>query len=144
MSSTIGTIRSIKRISTHETLLTPFSKVVFGGLTFSAFAIAPSIVSCPTARTTAVALPLTTVLPMNARLPHSVRLPTVWQTAPDFSTGSLSPVRLDWLRNRSFARRMRTSAGSMSPADSDTMSPTTISSSGITFFSPSRVTQTVV
>ena len=52
-----------------------------------------------------------------------------------FSTGSLSPVRLDWLINRSFASRMRTSAGIISPADRCTISPTTSSSIGISAFS---------
>ena len=62
-----------------------------------------------------------------------------------FSTGSLSPVRDDWLMNKSFASIMRTSAGIISPADRWTISPATASSSGISFFAcPSRSTVQVV
>ena len=53
--------------------------------------------------------------------------------------------RLAWLTNRSFASRIRTSAGIMSPADKWTISPTTRSSMGISVFScPMRVTVQVV
>ena len=57
------------------------------------------------------------------------------QVAGTFSTGSLSPVRPDWLTNRSLAERIRTSAGIMSPAERCTMSPTTRSSMGISSLS---------
>ena len=63
---------SIKRIKTQETELTPFSKLVFGGLLFSALAISPKSVSLPTATATPTAVPLMTLLPIKARLGSSV------------------------------------------------------------------------
>ena len=60
-----------------------------------------------------------------------------------FSTGSDSPVRLDWLTNRSRAVNSRTSAGIMSPAATMTTSPGTTSRNGISRGSPSRRTSTV-
>ncbi len=72
INSTTGTIISMKRMSTHETELTPFSKAVFGASPFRLPAILPSIVPFPTATATAVALPLTTLLPINARFSVSV------------------------------------------------------------------------
>ena len=64
--------------------------------------------------------------------------------SPDFSTGSLSPVRADWLKNRSLALRIRRSAGIISPADRWMMSPTTISSMGRSSRLPFRSMQAVV
>ena len=141
--STTGTITSMKRMSTQETALTPFSKVLLGGFAFSSFASSPSRVSPPTATTSARALPLITLLPRKARSCRSVRLPS-GAGAPLFSTGSLSPVSADWLTNRSRASRIRRSAGIMSPAHRCTRSPTAISSRGISLFSPARSTQAVV
>jgi len=48
----------------------------------------------------------------------------------NFSTGSDSPVSVPWLTNRSFADRIRTSPGIMSPADRLMMSPGTRSRRG--------------
>ena len=48
----------------------------------------------------------------------------------DFSTGSDSPVIADWLTNRSFAASRRRSAGIMSPAASRSTSPGTSCSTG--------------
>ena len=48
-----------------------------------------------------------------------------------FSTGMDSPVRVAWMTNRSLADRSRTSPGTMSPAESLTMSPGTSCWSGI-------------
>ena len=143
-NSTTGTISSIKRMSTQETELTPFSKVVLEGLVFSSLAIRPSMVSLPTASTRAFALPLTTLLPKKARLAVSVKASRWGRASPSFSTASLSPVRADWLTNKSLAPRMRRSAGIMSPAERCTRSPTTSSSRGISAFWPSRSTQAVV
>ena len=134
----------MKRMSTQETALTPFSKVVLGGFSSSSRASVPSMVSAPTATTTAVAKPLTTLLPRNARSAASVGVPAACTGPPVFSTGSLSPVRADWLTNRSRAVRMRTSAGIMSPALKCTTSPTTTSSSGISARTQARSTQAVV
>ena len=115
-NSTTGTMTSMKRMSTQETALTPFSKLVLGGLTFRRWASSPSSVSSPTASTMAVALPLTTVLPRNARQAASLGCAALTAAAV-FSTGSLSPVSEDWLTKRSLAAVMRTSAGTMSPAE---------------------------
>src|SRR5215470_17383782 len=49
----------------------------------------------------------------------------------DFSTGIASPVSVDWSTKRSFAESTRRSAGIISPAESATRSPGTISSIGI-------------
>ena len=116
-NSTTGTIISMKRISTQETALTPFSKVVLGGFAFRSLARMPSMVSLPTASTMAFALPLTTLLPIKARFSVSVRESRRWTGAGSFSTASLSPVSADWLRKRSLASRIRRSAGIISPAD---------------------------
>ena len=72
INKTTGTMTSIKRIKTQETELTPFSKLVFGGLLFSALAISPKSVSLPTATATPTAVPLMTLLPIKARLGSSV------------------------------------------------------------------------
>ena len=135
--NTTGTIISIKRIRTHDTELTPFSKELLGGFVFSFFATSPIIVSFPTTTTIAFALPLITVLPAKTRLGVSVNRHLFGDASPFFSTGSLSPVRADWLTNRSFAASIRISAGIISPADSQTISPTTTSSRGISFLIPS-------
>ena len=103
-SKTIGTITSMKRINTQETELTPFSKLVVGALTYSCCAIEPRKVSSPTVITIAVAEPEITLEPMKARLFSSNGLVSVFDTGwANFSTGSLSPVRADWLMKRSFA-----------------------------------------
>ena len=128
--STAGTMTSMKRINTQETELIPFSKLVLGGLTLSSPAMLPSIVLFPTATATALALPLTTLLPIKARSGTSVSDAVPRKGRACFSTGSLSPVMADWLTNRSLAESMRTSAGTMSPAESQTISPAAISSSG--------------
>jgi len=108
---------SIKRIRTQETALTPFSKLVGGIFVCNCWAMVPRTVSSPTVITRAVAEPEITLVPMNARLFISRGLFTVLvEVSANFSTGSLSPVRADWLTNRSFAWRIRTSAGTMSPA----------------------------
>ena len=144
MNSTTGTMMSIKRISTQETSFTPFSNVVLGGLLSRSLAIWPSTVSAPTATTTALALPLTTLLPIKARFAVSVRDRLFSAGAASFSTGSLSPVSADWLTNRSLALSILRSAGIMSPADRQTRSPTAISSMGISVLTPARSTHDVV
>ncbi len=142
--STTGTMTSMKRISTQETELTPFSKPVAGLGASSEPAMPPSTVSSPTARTTATAVPETMLLPKKASAGFSSRV-SQDEAAADFSSGSLSPVRAAWLMKRSFERRMRTSAGTMSPAARWTMSPTASSSSGSSAFpAGSRSTAAVV
>ena len=105
----------------------------------------PNSVPSPTLKATAVALPDTTLLPMSAMFSHAVAESDTAADLGTFSTGSLSPVRLAWLTNRSFVSMMRTSAGIMSPADRWMMSPTTTSSMGTSCFGASSlVTVTVV
>lgn len=138
MKNTSGTITSMKRISTQDTAFTPRVKLVSTASPATALAMEPNRVASPTQTATAVALPETTLLPMKAMLARSVTFSCGSHTAAFFSTGSLSPVRLAWLRNKSFASRMRRSAGIMSPAERCTMSPATSSSSGISASSCSR------
>ncbi len=145
INSTTGTMTSMKRMSTQETELMPFSKVVCVGLAERLFAMLPRSVSFPTAATTPTALPLTTVLPIRTALGFSVMDCGTISSLKFFSTGSLSPVKADWLRNKSFADTMRRSAGTISPALRCTRSPTATSSSGISRQSESaRSTQAVV
>ena len=86
--------------------------------------------------TTAVAEPLTTLEPMKQVVSNSRGLrddPAL--PAPDlpalaggtgyFSIGMDSPVSMAWLTNKSLAVSSRTSAGIMSPAERQTMSPGT-------------------
>ena len=82
--------------------------------------------------TRAVAVPLTTLVPRKAALGSSKGLRDGPSTgAAVFSTGSDSPVSVDCVTNRSFADSRRTSAGTMSPAESFTRSPGTNSRIGI-------------
>ncbi len=52
INKTNGTITNIKRIRTHETELTPFSKVVLVESSVTLFAISPKMVASPVAITT--------------------------------------------------------------------------------------------
>ena len=70
--------------------------------------------------------------------------PTGWFGSAFFSTGIDSPVSADWVTKKSFADRIRKSAGMMLPAASTTMSPGTTSSSGTSICLPSRTTSVVV
>ena len=60
-----------------------------------------------------------------------------------FSSGRDSPVNEDWLRKKSFADRMRMSAGMIEPAASTMISPGAISSILICIWAPSRMTMAV-
>ena len=80
-------------------------------------AIFPNKVESPTETTTAVAVPEIILLPIKAILLYSVIFSFFSWIFPNFSIGSLSPVKLAWLTNKSFASKIRTSAGIMSPAD---------------------------
>src|SRR5664280_1130017 len=88
---------------------------------------------------TAVADPLSTLDPRKQRQGSSSGF---WSSAGAgaafFSTGSASPVRAAWFKNRSFAESTRTSAGTMSPAASRMMSPGTSLLSGSSCCFPSR------
>jgi len=71
--NTIGTITIIKRISNHETELTPFSKLdsIFSSDT-KVLDIEPRSVLSPVEITTPIAEPLITLLPIKAMLFNSV------------------------------------------------------------------------
>ena len=145
IKKTNGTITIIKRMSTHETLLTPLEKLVSAASSDRLDAMEPNRVCSPTLKTSAVALPDITLLPMRAMFSNDVAESDSVQVVGTFSTGSLSPVRLAWPTKRSLASIILTSAGIMSPADRCTMSPTTTSSMGISVLGTSlRVTVTVV
>ena len=131
ITNTKGTITSINLISTHETAFTPFVKLVSTDSVAIADVIEPKSVLSPTDTTIAAALPDMTLLPIKAIFVYSVILSFFSHTAASFSIGSLSPLRLDWLTNKSFASIILTSAGIISPAERYTISPTTTSSSGI-------------
>ena len=116
--NTIGTITIIKRISNHETELTPFSKLdsIFSSDT-KVLDIEPRSVLSPVEITTPIAEPLITLLPIKAMLFNSVTASLsssiIWAF---FSTGSLSPVREDWLIKKSLHSIILKSAGIISPA----------------------------
>ncbi|CCK00744.1 hypothetical protein BN130_3539 [Cronobacter malonaticus 507] len=152
MSSTTGTITSIKRISSQLTLFTPLSNAVWVRLPTSDFASDPKYVFAPVATTTPQAVPLATLVPIRQILPRSSRLapssgissaatpfPCMWPVTSYFSTGSDSPLSIAWLMNRSREAISRKSAGIKSPAERYTISPGTSSSTGISRFSPSRL-----
>ncbi len=122
---TIGTITHIKRIRRKLTELTPRSKLVGSRWPERALAMFPKYVLSPVARTTAVAEPLTTFVPMKQIFLRSNRLPSSAEpsVSANFSTIADSPVRADWLTNKSLAFRIRTSAGIISPAERTTISP---------------------
>ena len=146
--STTGTIHNIKRIKIRDTEFTPFSNEVFPLCSVSAPAILPSRVPSPVAATIPLPLPLITLLPIKARFAYSVKARSFRSAPARFSTGSLSPVSADWLINKSLAASNTMSAGSISPAETCTTSPTTSSSMGISSviglpFSPIRVTAAV-
>ncbi len=136
ITKTSGTIISIKRINTHDTAFTPFVKLVSTASSATDEAIEPKSVLSPTATITPAALPETTLLPINAILLYSVILPFSTETSGVFSTGSLSPVKPDWLIKRSFDLMIRISAGIISPTERCTISPATTSSNGISCIFP--------
>ena len=92
--------------------------------------------AAPVSTTTPQPMPLTTALPMKQMLGRSNGVSAVptWAAAT-FSSGIASPVSVDWLMKRSFAEISLRSAGIMSPADSNTMSPGTSCSIGTSTWS---------
>ena len=139
MKNTRGTMAIMNRISTQDTELTPLVKLVSGASWAMELAILPNRVWSPTPSTRPVADPEITLVPIKARLASSVTAffslsCTAWDT---FSWGALSPVRADWLTNKSLASKIRRSAGTISPVDRNTRSPTVTSWRGIScFFAP--------
>ena len=107
-------------------------------------AILPTSVLPPTLVTIITALPWVTGVCMNAML--------VWSPAPrspsgrvaaSLPAGTLSPVRADSSICNELEEMIRPSAGTSSPAASNTTSPTTSCSAGISASAPSRRTRAV-
>ncbi len=100
-------------------LLMPRSNSVSGGFSVSFLAILPYSVALPVFPTTAVAVPLTMEVPIKQKLFQSLKAPALPLEGMlgVFSTGKDSPVREDWLTNKSLADITRESAGMMSPAE---------------------------
>ncbi len=98
----------------------------------SIVAIWPIWVPMPVAVTTMVAVPRVTAVFWNSMLARSPTGVSASRTgAASFETGALSPVRAASWVSRVAERRMRPSAGTMSPDSSWTMSPGTTSVDGI-------------
>ena len=108
----------------------------------SIVAIWPIWVPMPVAVTTIVAVPRVTAVFWNSMLARSPTGVSASRTgAASFATGALSPVSAASWVSRVAERRMRPSAGTMSPASSWTMSPGTTSVDGIEPTAPSRTTR---
>ncbi|MNU50334.1 hypothetical protein D3C71_392970 [compost metagenome] len=128
---TTGAMTSMKRIRIQLTRLMPcWNCVGAREACVTRPANWPKYVFEPVATTSALPEPLTTLVPMKAMFSSSSELPVSTCWAMCFSTGRDSPVSAACATNRSFAFRMRQSAGTMSPAESSMTSPGTSSASG--------------
>ena len=127
--NTIGTIININFIRSILTLFIPFSKLVKFLVSVSVEAIVPKYVWFPVAITTPVALPLIMLVPNKQILSSSLtfKFSFLFFRTEYFSTGSDSPVKEDWLTNKSLLVIILISAGIISPAERYTISPGTIS-----------------
>jgi hypothetical protein len=106
--------------------------------------ILPSSVPAPVAVTITVALPCVTGVFMNAIFVCSPG--PSWSpdsVSASLAAGTLSPVSADSSICSALAATMRPSAGTWSPAEMSTTSPTTSSSAGICASVPSRRTRAV-
>jgi len=139
-SSTNSTSRMVSRRINVPKAWVPRSKAVAGGRTASVSAISASAVSWPVCTTTTRPLPLTTEVPIRTTFAAAVISVAVSAKTACFSTGYDSPVSIAWLTKRSRASIMRPSAGTRSPAASDTTSPGTRSAIGTSRGCPSRQT----
>ena len=138
--NTAGTMTAMKAIISQVNLLIPRSNAVGGASCVRPRAIVPNSVRAPVRTTTAVAEPLWTLVPRKQRFGQSSGgRPVTPSVISAFSAGSDSPVSADWLTNRSFAARSRTSPGIMSPAARTMTSPGTMSRSGTSRGTPSRI-----
>ncbi len=139
------TISTMNRIISQVKPLTPLSKLDASRRAMSFWAIEPKWVLAPVLSTRPRAEPLSTLVPMKQAFVNSKGArPAGWLVSAFFSTGMDSPVNADWVTKKSFAERMRRSAGIRLPAARITMSPGAISSSGTSTSAPSRNTVTVV
>ena len=130
-----GTVTAVNAISIQDVEFMPRSKRVRGRCHWNARDSPPNSALRPVAMTTANAEPEITVVPMNARHAASVNAvslsPAASRAAASLRTGMLSPVSAPCAMRRSRLSSSLQSAGTMSPADNVTMSPTTSSSDGI-------------
>ena len=157
LNVTLGTMRRISTAnttthtpstSTLKILLSWFSFFCRGVSSSFAAASAPAIfpisVSMPTAVTTATPRPYDTELPMYTIFflsPSGTSFsPSAQSFSAHFVTGTLSPVNADSSAFRLAASISRQSAGTASPASSNTTSPTTRSSLLTVTGLPSRKT----
>ena len=131
ITNTRGAITTMKPSINQVKRVIPLSKLVSTRCSAIMPATCPKAVRAPVSTTTPQPTPLTTALPMKQMLGRSkgVSAAPMWAAAT-FSSGIASPVSADWLMKRSFAEINLTSAGIMSPADSNTMSPGTSCSIG--------------
>ncbi len=106
----------------------------------SIVAICPISVRMPVAVTTIAPVPRVTDVFWNSMFERSPMATSPARTPGSFGTGALSPVRAASCASRVAERRIRPSAGTMSPASRDTMSPGTRSAAGTSVTSPSRST----
>jgi len=132
---------AIHRVSVSSCLVSgDFSRAV----AVSIAEIWPSCVSAPVPVMTMTPLPCVTGVFMNAMLVWSPGPSSPSGRAPaSFAEGMLSPVSADSSICRALAAMMRPSAGTWSPAESSTTSPTTSCSAGISVSDPSRRTRAV-
>src|SRR6516162_3880615 len=138
MRKTVGTMTMMNRIINQVKRLMPWSNAVGTRRPAISSASCPKKVCAPVRTTIPVAKPLTTLAPMKHMFGKSnASLISCWYGWQNFSAGMASPVRADWLMNKSLASSKRRSAGIMSPADSLTMSPGTSNSIGTSANSPS-------
>ena len=122
----------------------PCSKSVSSGLSFNRSDTLPNSVVLPVPTTSAVAVPLTTWVPIQSALDRCPRGVSAGSTAAAFSTGNVSPVSMASSTNRSLDSRTSPSPGTTSPAFRMTISPGTISSTGISLELPSRRTAALI
>ena len=143
MRKTAGTITAMNLIMSQINCLMPLSKLeVFFAETIS-FASWPNMVCEAVWTTTANPRPETTWLPIKQILGSS-KTDLASLLLATFSTGMASPVKEDWLTNKSFVLNRRRSAGIRSPAESLTRSPGTSSLKGMSCSRFSRKTVTLI
>ena len=139
-----NTSNSVSRMISSPKRRVPISKAVGGGRFSRSWAMRPIAVALAVRNTRTCAEPLTTLLPMNTwpSVSVSMRSTSTGAVAAWRSTGKASPVSSAWLTKKSCASRTCASAGTRSPADSNTTSPGTSCSAGISARAPSRSTLT--
>lgn len=130
------------RVSKNPKEVSPFSNPVLGGVDATRAETEPISVAPPVPTTTTVPLPLATWVPKNTMLVRAFSSVSVALVPGFFSTGKVSPVRLDSSSCRPFDASTMASPGTRSPAESWATSPGTIDVIGTCCTVPSRVTLT--